>query len=492
MFIAVDIGTTSTKVILFDAKGNLIFRFSGAYPTISSNALQNEQNPDLVCEAVMNGLIACFENSANPEMVKGISFSAAMHSLIAVDKNCKPLTQCIIWSDNRAYKEADELNENIELANEIYKISGTPIHSMSPFVKLLWLKKNEPEIFNAAYKFIGIKEYILYRLTGQFIVDYSIASATGMLDIKTKTWSKKILKLVGIDESRLPELVSPYHKIVDSCSLLVDSKNRSLKISTNNNQLTTIIVGGSDGGLANWGSGAHSIGDAVISIGTSSAMRLLSDKPYFDAQRRTFCYVFDENTYLIGGGTNAGAGVLQWLHDTFYGLTDSMGDFLKLADAIPVGSENLLFLPYINGERAPIWDAHIRGSFLCLGALHTRAHAARAAMEGVVFHLGLLDDILKESHTITRIIAGGGFARSATWVQILADVLNRTIEITETVEISALGAAMVCAKGLNSDELPKPDISATYTPILQNSEKYAIARKRFTLAYKTIKDISRV
>ena len=487
MIIAVDIGTTSTKVILFDAKGVVIFHVSENYPTIHTDGLRSEQNPELIYAAVIKGLDDCLEHNADSKIIEGVSFSSAMHALIAVDANCQALTPCIIWSDNRAYKEAEELNRNEILADEIYKISGTPIHSMSPLTKLIWLKKNQPEIFNAAHKFIGIKEYVLWRLTGKFVVDYSIASATGLLDIQTKNWSKKCLDLVGITANQLSDLVSPYYKITVSNDFIF----KNTRLTTNNQQLTTIVIGGSDGGLANWGSGAHAIGDAVISIGTSGAMRLLSDKPFFDAERRTFSYVFDENLYLIGGGTNAGAGVLQWLHDSFLGLSDSMSDFLKLAESIPIGSDNLLFLPYINGERAPLWDAHVRGSFLCMSALHMRAHAVRAAMEGVIFHLNLLNQILKESHNITRIIAGGGFAHSVTWIQILSDIFDATIEIAETVEISALGAAMVGAKALELSELPNPDINATYVPHSENVEQYKSHQKRFIEAYAVVKNISR-
>ncbi len=490
MIIAVDIGTTSTKVILFDAKSNVIFQVSENYPTIYTNELRSEQNPELIFAAVIKGLNECIEFNAELNVIECVSFSSAMHALIAVDAQCVALTPCIIWSDNRAYKEADELNSDEILADEIYNISGTPIHSMSPLTKLLWLKNNKPEIFITAHKFIGIKEYVLWRLTGKFIIDYSIASATGLLDIKTKNWSEKILNLVGINANQLSDLVSPYHtEEINYQHLTLNNEHRS-QFTTKSSKLI-VVVGGSDGGLANWGSGAHAIGDAVISIGTSGAMRLLSDKPFFDVQRRTFCYVFDENLYLIGGGTNAGAGVLQWLHDSFFGLTDSISDFLKSADTIPVGSDNLLFLPYINGERAPLWDAHIRSSFLCMGALHTRAHAIRAAMEGVIFHLNLLNHILKESHNITRIIAGGGFAHSATWIQILADVFNMTIDITETIEISALGAAMVGAKALELSELPNPYVNATYNPIPKNVERYIPHQKRFINAYTSVKNISK-
>lgn len=493
MIIAVDIGTTSTKVILFDAKGNVIFQVNENYPTIHTDGLRSEQNPELIFAAVLKGLMDCLAYNSEA-IIEGVSFSSAMHALIAVDAHCEELTPCIIWSDNRAYKQAEEINSNEILANEIYKITGTPIHSMSPLTKLIWLKRHAPEIFNTAYKFIGIKEYVLWRLTGKFIIDYSIASATGLLDIQTKKWSEKCLTLTGITENQLSELVSPYQK--EAFNIQISAANFKLstfsyeKLKTDCANLK-IIIGGSDGGLANWGSGARAIGDAVISIGTSGAMRLMSDKPFFDAQRRTFCYVFDENLYLIGGGTNAGAGVLQWLHDSFFGLTDPMSDFLKLADEISVGSENLLFLPYINGERAPIWNAHIRGSFLCMGALHTRAHAVRAAMEGVIFHLNLLNQILKESHSITRIIAGGGFAHSTRWVQILADVFNMKIEITETVEISALGAAMVGVTALELSELPNPNISATYIPHSENIEKYKLHQKRFIAAYDAVKNISK-
>ena len=286
------------------------------------------------------------------------------------------------------------------------------------------------------------------------------------------------MKLAGIKATQLPKVVpSTYHVNFDLKKFVGNTK---INLPDN----TPLVIGGSDGALANLGSGAHEIGDVVVSIGTSSAIRMFTDAPYFDSAMRTFCYIVDGKRFIVGGGANSGAYVLQWLKENILLNTQSFDDFYKAAEQIPPGSNRLIFLPYILGERAPIWNANARGIFFGLEAVHTQAHLIRAAMEGVIFHIYTIGKVLNEQQTIEKIYAGGGFAKNSNWVQILADVFNCPVEITETVEISAAGAVIIGREALGlSTFFPAPDVLSTYKPISENHAVYMKCVEKFEKIY---------
>ena len=477
-FIGIDMGTTSTKAVAFVESGDVLLRQSNGYPIEHTHDDWNEQDPDLIFEAVVKGINQLQTALAGKGTLQGISFSAAMHGVIAVDADYKPLTLCIIWADNRAADIADNLRKHWKKkGKKIFEKTGTPLHPMSPLMKIIWLRENAPEIFKKTAKFIGIKEYVFQKLLGECVVDEQIASATGLLNIKARQWDKSALKLAGISKKKLsPVVPSVYHKLFKKINY---SGTTPIDIPEG----TPLVVGGSDGALANLGSGAHQSGDVVVSVGTSSAIRMLTDSPYFDGAMRTFCYIVDDNRYIVGGGTNSGAFVLQWLKESILLNTQSFDDFYNAASLIPAGSDGLFFLPYILGERAPIWNAHARGIFFGLDTTHTQAHMIRAAMEGIVFHLFTIGKVLNKEEKIKKIYAGGGFAKNGTWVQMLSDVFNCEVEITETVEISAAGAVMVGRLALGLPAMSPPVIVKVYQPNTENHALYAKCVEKFEKIY---------
>lgn len=434
--IGCDIGTTNVKITAFETTtAAILTSHSEGYEMLHPQPEWSEQDPDAIYQAVCHALKVVCEACKPQGDPVGIAFSTAMHSLMALDKNNKKLTNLIIWADNRSADIAEKLRAS-KVGKKMYENNGTPIHAMTPLCKLVWMKQHDKATFKAASRFIGIKEYIVFKLTGKFVVDYSIASATGLFNIKEKKWDSWTLKEIGIEEGCLSEAVSPYH-----IEKLVPDNDFALP------EGTPLIMGASDGCLANLGSGAIRPGSMAITIGTSGAARICSDLPYLDSEMRTFCYILDEETYVVGGPSNNGAVVFEWLKNTFFN-DKTFNEVFDIAAEVPAGADGLLFFPYLLGERAPLWSSAVRGGFLGLDIQHTKAHFARAVMEGILLNLFSIGKILLETKKVKTIYANGGFAHSPLWVQMLTDVFGIPVALNDTVDTGTVGAAMMGLKAL--------------------------------------------
>jgi len=472
----VDIGTTSTKAVLFNKRGGQLAEASKGYPLETEITNAAEQNPEEILTAVKYSIHHAMKKSGiEKSELEFISFSSAMHSLMAVDRSGTPLTKVITWADRRSSDYAKKLNETI--GHEIYLRTGTPIHAMSPLVKLMWLKNEHQNVFSDTYKFIGIKEYIFYQFFGVYLVDYSVANATGLFNMKKMDWDKEALSIVGITKNQLSKLV-PTTEIVDHVNEKIADE---LGISTN----TSFIIGASDGCLANLGVGATS-GDAVaLSIGTSGAMRIVANEPVSDEKGRLFSYALTENHWVVGGPVNNGGIALQWGIDTFYSEEKKeMGEekifqyVMNEIDQTSIGSEQLIFHPYLTGERAPIWNEKAKGSFFGLGLQHKKNHLMRSILEGITMNLGLVKEALSEYiGTPDKILATGGFTKSEVWVQLVANVLNCEVHLPQITESTCFGAVLLglYAKGdLNdlNEATSFVDEAKVYYPAEHNAEKY--------------------
>ncbi len=470
-YIGIDIGTTATKAIAFSDTGTIITSQSIGYEMLHPQPDWCEQDPDAILQAVVDGLAQVMKTMA-PHTPAFIAFSAAMHSLLAVDKVGKPLSNCIIWADNRADQLATVLR-NSKTGEGIYQLTGVPIHCMSPLCKLLWLKEQAPLLFQSAYKFIGIKEYVFFKLFGTFVIDTSVASATGLLNSKSLLWDQQVLDVVGITTVQLSQVVPVKHTIY-------------YQSNGGQNLLppgTPVVVGGSDGALSNLGSGATGAHQMAITIGTSGAARMVVKEPQTDECMRTFCYHVKDREYIVGGANNNGAVVLQWLKETLLQTKDDYESLFKQAETIMPGSDDLLFLPYILGERAPIWNANAKGIYFGLRIRHSKAHLVRASMEGVIYCLYSIGKILIEKHEVTELHASGGFARSRLWLQMLADVFNIKVLVSGTVESSALGAVVIGMEALAIKQHFSPDILAVYEPDPGSHKVYMECFERFERIY---------
>ena len=434
-YIGIDIGTTSTKSVLFDCSNNVITSSYQEYPLYNPKPMVAEQDPEEIYRAVIKTIKEVIQESAvESEQIEFVSFSSAMHSLIPVDDVGKPLMNCITWADTRASGWANKLKSDYD-GIDIYHRTGTPIHAMSPLAKLLWLKEAETEVWGQAYKFIGIKEYIFYQLFGEYLIDYSLASATGMFNMKQLAWDVDVLGLIGISEEKLSTPV-PTTKVVTG---ITPEWTRALGLRVD----TKFIIGSSDGVLSNLGLGAIRPGDVALTVGTSGAIRTVVNQPITDPEMRTFCYALTEKHWVVGGPFNNGGVVLKWLRDALF-MDMDYDAMTALAENVLPGADGLFFHPYLLGERSPLWDADARGSFFGLGIHHKREHLIRAALEGVMFNLyHVLDGLGSMMEKPRVLIATGGFARSVLWRQMLADVFNLQVNFPESIESSCLGAVML-------------------------------------------------
>lgn len=477
-FIGIDVGTTSTKAIAYSLSGAVVGLGIQGYPLLVPQSGWAEQDPEMIVAAVVTAvkLVIAQANLTSPD-IAAIGIGTAMHSLIVVDASGQRLTNSIVWTDTRSLVEANYLRQTYGYS--LYQRIGTPLHPMLPLTKMMWLRQTMPEIFQQAAKFISIKEYILYTLFRRFVVDYSIAGATGLFNLETFQWDEEAIALAGIQSHHLSELVPP--------TTLLKGMDSTYASAMGVDPHTPVAVGSSDGILANLGVGAIAPHQVAITVGTSSAVRSMISHPYINPDQRTFCYALSPKHYVIGGASNSGGAVFRWLRDQFcqpevdraklQGV-DPFTVMLQVADRVPIGAEGLLCLPFLSGERAPYWNAEARGVFFGIDLHHQRSHFIRALLDGILFSIHAIHSILKSLNpNVGQIHASGGFARSSAWLQMLADALNTEVLVPKVYEASSIGAAMIAMWSVGAiaqleDLQPLVQLDESYHPNAERSQHY--------------------
>lgn len=454
-FIGLDIGTSSAKAVAFSADGTTIHQSASGYE------LQHPE-PDAAvqdADSVLQATFACLQDLIRHMQAApaAIGLSSAMHSLLVMDEAEQPISPLITWADGRARPYAENLR-GTETGQYLYQHSGTPIHAMTPLCKLAWLRQQHPDLFTRAKIFVGIKDYLLYRCFGQWKIDHSLASATALFDIRKRQWIPEALEFAGIKTEQLPEPVAGNFTFAG----LNPEISRQIGLPAE----VPWVIGASDGCLANLGAGLPDGQEAVLTIGTSGAIRMTVSEAVYDPLERMFCYILDESRYVIGGPSNNGGVVWEWFCEQFY-PDRKMEQIFQAVEKIPAGADGLLFLPYLYGERAPVWDASARGYFWGIEANHSRDHFARAVLEGICLNLYQITEALESvGGQITRVHANGGFTQSPVWVQLLADVTGKEIVIGNSPQASAWGAAMMAMdatgyahsrQAQNNDQVFQPD-----------------------------------
>jgi gluconokinase len=437
--IGIDIGTSGTKAIAFTKEGQVSESTYESYSIISEISEEQELDPGILLQAVINVVKDLLKAMAGKGQLAGLSFSCAMHSLMAIDEFGTPLTRAITWADLRSRDFAKKL-KGTQLGNRIYEHTGTPIHAMSPICKIMWIKDKKPEIFKKSRKFISIKEYVWFQFFGKYQIDYSIASATGLFDIRTFNWYPDSLMAAGISADQLSQPVPPTH-------VELDLKERFCR-ETGLPQGIPFVIGANDGCLANLGSNAVLPGELALTIGTSGAVRMISPEPRPDPLQRTFNYVLIKGVYVCGGAVNNGGNAVKWYVDYIMnGSGAGAKDLDTLVGELSIiapGSDGLIFLPYLFGERSPIWDADAKAVFFGIKSTHDSRYFLRAVIEGVGFGLYQTSFSLAEQvGPIERIYASGGFIRSELWLQLIADIFNKPVSVTNIADASAVGAAIM-------------------------------------------------
>jgi gluconokinase len=487
--IGVDIGTTNTKAILFTTEGKVLGSANASYPHVPIRQGYDEIEPALILNAVVVVIKKILSQMDSRTSLCGISFSSAMHSLMAVDELGKPLSNIMTWADLRSADEAAKIKFTA-VGNRIYELCGTPIHAMTPLCKIIWIKNNKPEIFESASRFIGIKEYIWHCFFEKYQIDYSLASSMGLFNIYEFKWLEESLALAGIKEDRLSTPVLPTH--IET--VLSKKYKKELGLPED----IPFIIGGSDGCLANLGSQAIQPGIASLTIGTSGALRMASTKPKHDPQQRIFNYILDKDLYVSGGAMNNGGVVLDWYIKNF--MTESRGtkidykDCLQMIETVRPGSDGLIFLPYLLGERAPIWNEKAKAVFFGIHSGHDQRYFLRAVVEGICMGLCQIGQSLEETiGQIERIYASGGFIRSKAWVQIIADMFDREIIVDDMADASAIGAcilgfkALGIIKGFNEIDIEKNE-QQKFLPNAKSHAVYAAHLRKFSHLYQILKE----
>ena len=520
--IGIDIGTTNTKAVAFTTDGKVLGSAGASYPVFTDAGGRHEQDPDQLLDAVVSALgevrrmlvgaagasgvagVAASGIGAGEEGLAGISFSCAFHSLIVIGEEGRLLTHAMTWADLRPSAQANALRDS-EAGYRIYQHTGVPIHAMSPLCKLLWLKATQPDLFRRGVKFISIKEYIWWRLFGKYQVDHSLASATGLLDIRQLEWYPESLALAGIQPGQLSMPVPVTHAetalLPEARRLLEGGLPEGGIAGRVNDPLPEglrWIIGGGDGAMANLGSGAVRHGETALTIGTSGAIRMTVTRPEDDPLARVFNYIISEGYYICGGATNNGGNVLQWYIDRVMGGGVGEDDWhrrIAEIEHVAPGCEGLIFLPYLQGERAPVWNADAKGVFFGVRSLHDYRHFLRACLEGVSYSLYQIGVSLAETvGPIEHIYASGGFTRSTAWLQMIADIFGKKVYVTGLADASAIGAAMIgmYACGLIGDLRTAASLVTvvqTYEPNAALHTVYGENYQIFTQLYGRLKDL---
>ncbi len=483
-FLGIDIGTGSTKAVAVNSMLETLAIAQHHYETRSSKPGYAEQDP----EEVWSAFRACLADIGHAMRIppRAIALSCAMHSLIAVDGDGQTLGSMMTWADGRSGVVAEHLKES-GMGKKFYLETGMPVHAMSPLCKVLWIRKNDTALFDAAHRFISIKEFIWYKIFGEYCVDHSVAAATGFFNISGRKWDEDILRFAGISTDKLSQPVSTSYSRSDRGMLSEMFENDSGNVRW--------VIGSSDGCLATLGSFATVKGTAALTIGTSGAVRVSSSRPLFDVAAMTFCYPVDEEIFICGGPVNNGGNILEWLMKEILDEETTPESYDRLFDNIRnirPGANGLLFLPYLNGERAPLWDSRACGVLMGLRSIHSKRHLTRAAIEGICFALyEVLQTVEKVSGTIDQINVSGGFVQSETWMQILSDITGKKLKLFETADASAIGAAMLAMTTLGLT-LEKTNAlvrnARTILPDVETHRVYSRYSELYKRIYPSLKD----
>jgi gluconokinase len=481
--VGLDVGTTSAKAASFDADGDEAGTSEIAYELQEPEPGQAVQDPHAVVEAVVEvarGAIAGAR--AAGARVAAIACSTAMHALVGLDAAGRPITPLITWADQRAAEQAERLRREHP---HLHGRTGTPLHPMAPLAKLAWLREHDPQLLARAAHWVGLKELVVQRLTGELAVDHSVASGTGLMNLERLDWDGEALEVAGVRREQLARLVPATERLA-----LTAAAAAELGIDAG----VPLVIGAGDGPLASVGLGAARPGVGACSIGTSGALRLVVEQPVVDPRGRVFCYALTPGRWVVGGAINNGGIVLQWTGDA---LAPDLGEhpeeeLLALAAQAPPGSEALLMLPYLLSERAPHWSPLPRGAYVGLTRAHRRPHLVRAALEGVCQQLGLVLASLRDAgQTVHELRATGGFARSELWRQILADVLGHPVGFLAGHHGSGFGAALLGMEALGlvdtieraGDLIPVAEVVA---PDPDAASVYAAMRPTFDALFEAL------
>ena len=476
--VGIDVGTSAVKTVLFDEKLNKIRSETVEYPLYQPHNGWAEQNPDDWWSATLRSLEKATESV---DRIDGIGLSGQMHGLVMLDRNGDVLRPAIIWCDQRTEKECTQITDIVG-RDKLIEITANPALTGFTASKIMWVKNNEPEIYEKCRHILLPKDYIRFKLTGVFKSEASDAGGMQLLDIKNRVFSEEILKLLGIERELLP----------DVC----ESPDITGYVNIKGKFFGTPVVGGAgDNAAAAVGCGAVREKRAFTTIGTSGVVYAHTDKPVIDTKGRvhTFCCAVPGKWHVMGVTQSAGLS-LKWFRENFAPeLTYSEMD--NMAEKVRIGAEKLLFLPYLMGERTPHLDPNARGAFIGISAIHTKAHFIRAILEGVAFSLRDCLEVLREMDISVADMSMVGGGSSPMWQQIISGTFKIPIKTPFSNEGAALGVAILAAVGIGlySDVPSACDkIIRNSAPVFpENSAEYDKFYRIYASVYPRLKEICR-
>ncbi len=483
--IALDIGTTSTKGLLHSMERGAIASCAREYRTYFSGPGMAEQDPEEVLNVVVEVVRELVQKRPDPAEETALAFGGILHSILPVDRDGACMARALIWSDMRAREQCARLREQLDL-EDVHRRTGCPVHPLYLAPRLLWYKEEEPHIFNEASRFISIKEYVLYRLFGEYVVDRSIASGTGLMNNQSLDWDSDLLYKTGISQNRLSKIVDTDHRL---------ALRREFAEALGLKAGTIGIIGGSDGPLAHLGSVGTDPAYMSLTIGTSAALRKAVQKPTVVPGTEAWCYYMTDNTWALGGVVHDAGNLFTWFSDRFLLKSSEQGVFDLLDRSqrnLQPGADGLYFLPFMNGERSPFYNPLASAAMVGMTFSHGREHIIRAMAEGISFRVHSVHNALDPKRQADLVLTGG-ILRSPAWMQITADFLGRRLYRASHFSASAWGAALIAMRALgfidsmdtmNKMVKPVPAVEfdaakhEAYRDVLSGYEQYY--RKLFT------------
>ena len=492
--LAHDLGTSGNKATLFSEEGKLIGSTVFTYSTAYFNETWVEQDPSDWWEAVCaTSRELIHKTGVDNREIAAISFSGQMMGCLCVDRHGTPLRHSIIWADQRAQAQQDAIGKHISLS-DYYHIVGHRNSASYGLQKLMWVRDNEPHIYKQTYKTLNAKDYIVLRLTGEFLTEPSDGSSNACVDLRTLQWSEKLLDFAGIDIDKLPKLVPSTH--------VAGGVTRQAAEETGLYPGTPVVLGGGDGVCANVGAGSVREGKTFSYVGSSSWIASTSDAPIFDEQMRTVTWAhIVPGKYAPNGTMQSAGGSYNWLKTEVCQRETLEAERLGISpydlingqvELSPIGANGVVFLPYLLGERSPRWNVDARAAFLGIKMENHRKDLLRSVLEGVTMNLGVILNILRQHMSIQQIHVIGGGAKGPVWRQMMADVYDARIEVPALLEeATSMGAAVTGGVGVglfaNFDAIERfIEVKHVHEPDPAAVAAYAPVKELFELCYEQL------
>ena len=492
LLLGIDVSTTGAKALLIDEQGAVVASHTSEYSLSTPKPLWSEQDPidwwNGVCASIQAALSKAHVSG---EAVRAIGLTGQMHGLVMLDKSDQVLRPAILWNDQRTGAQCEAITVKVGGLDRLLQLTGNQVLPGFTAPKIVWVRENEPDVYERTTHILLPKDYVRFRLTGEFATEVSDASGMLLLDVAQRRWSKAMLQALDIPEAWLP--ICTESDQVSGRISEVAAQATSLKAGT------PVVGGGGDQAAQAVGSGIVQAGVISVTSGTSGVVFAHSDQYAFEAQGRlhAFCHAVPGKWHFMGVMLSAG-GSFRWLRDSIGDLEKAASrltgedpyDLLTREAALaPAGSEGLLFLPYLTGERTPYPDPQARGAFVGLTLRHSKAHLIRSVLEGVSFGLRDSLELIKSLGVpITQVRASGGGARSPLWRQIQANVFGSELVLVNITEGAAYGAALLAGVGGGLYQSVEEAVRAT-VKVTDRTAPVSEAVKRYEELYPTYRSL---